>query len=133
MTTIIHKYDFSHVANVLLPESFDDYLHNMKNLLLLHGATGDEKQLIPLKEKLDDHYKVYTLNFSGHGGKPFPPGDFSIPLFAEEVKTFLKSNNFNEINIFGYSMGGYVAMYLASQDHPGIQKNCYFSHEVFLG
>jgi esterase/lipase len=89
----------------------------MQHLLLLHGAIGSGEQLIPLKEKLESNFIVHTLNFSGHGGIQMPETAFSIETFANDVLEYLHSNNIESINIFGYSMGGYVAMWLAKH-HP---------------
>ena len=86
-------------------------------LLLLHGALGSTAYFKPLMAVLDQHYVLYTLNFSGHGDKPASPAGFSIAVFAEEVSDYLNQNNLEKINVFGYSMGGYVAVYLANQ-HP---------------
>jgi esterase/lipase len=88
----------------------------MNHLLLLHGAIGAKDQLQPLAEKLKNDFIVHTISFSGHGGEKMPD-HFSIPLFAEDVLSYLKKNNIDKINIFGYSMGGYVALYLAKH-HP---------------
>ena len=84
----------------------------MKTIILLHGATGSEVQLQSLRQKLEGSYAIHTLNFSGHGGKPFSK-EFSIPFFANELVAFCEANQLKEVNIFGYSMGGYVALYLA--------------------
>ncbi len=88
----------------------------MKNLILLHGAIGSKDQLADLKNLLAPHYRVFDFNFSGHGGKPVT-GDFSIPAFAEEVRLFMVENQIDIADFFGYSMGGYVALYLA-MNHP---------------
>jgi len=90
----------------------------MQQILLLHGAIGSKEQLKGLGEILSSSYKVHSINFSGHGGSAFPSDPFSIISFAEEVTGFLRSNDLHQINIFGYSMGGYIAMYLA-KNHPG--------------
>jgi len=90
----------------------------MQQILLLHGAIGSKEQLKGLEEILSSSYKVHSINFSGHGGSAFPSDPFSIRSFAEEVTGFLRSNDLHQINIFGYSMGGYIAMYLA-KNHPG--------------
>lgn len=113
----------------------------MKTLLLLHGAIGAQDQLQPLKALLSAHYNVHTLSFSGHGGNAFPEGDFSIARFSVDVLNYLNDNNIAQFDVFGYSMGGYVAMYLAKQqpervgriitlatkfhwDEPTAQKEC---------
>ncbi len=90
-----------------------------QNLLLLHGAIGAKDQLQPLADALKENYSIHTLNFSGHGGEAFKDEDLSIPLFAGEVMNYLQRKRIETVNIFGYSMGGYVAMYLAMH-HPGI-------------
>jgi pimeloyl-ACP methyl ester carboxylesterase len=88
----------------------------MQDILLLHGAIGAKSQLFPLAEILKQNYKVHLLDFSGHGGKPFSTKAFSIPLFADEVNEYLQEHKIAKTHIFGYSMGGYVAMYLAKQE-----------------
>lgn len=86
----------------------------MKKLLLLHGAIGAASQFDKLKDELKDEYEIYTMNFSGHGGEKIPDEKFSIKLFADDVINFLEKNNLENIDVFGYSMGGYVALYIAS-------------------
>jgi esterase/lipase len=93
----------------------------MQHLLLLHGAIGAKEQLTPLAEKLKSSYIVHTLNFSGHGGEPMPT-NFSIVIFANDVLSYLDKNNIDKINIFGYSMGGYVALFLAKKHPSRINK-----------
>lgn len=88
----------------------------MKKLLLLHGALGSKAQLEPLAEMLKNDFEVFTLNFSGHGGAPFAEG-FGIGQFTAEVLAFLDKNGCENVDIFGYSMGGYVALNLARL-HP---------------
>lgn len=88
----------------------------MRDLLLLHGAIGAKDQFESLKNALGDQYKIHTLNFSGHGGEPLQ-NEFSIQNFAGEVLQFLDTHSIEKVDIFGYSMGGYVALYLAKW-HP---------------
>src|SRR5206468_4121330 len=60
--------------------------------------------------------EVFSFNFSGHGKTNFNTNGFSIPVFAEELEKFIINNKIVKPSIFGYSMGGYVALYLASQN-----------------
>ena len=94
----------------------------MEHILLLHGAIGSKDQLLPLEKKLTDSFTVNNLNFSGHGGSTAADTAFSINLFAAEVIAFLDKKGINNINIFGYSMGGYVAMHLAKHHPQRIKK-----------
>lgn len=84
-----------------------------KPVLLLHGALGAVGQFKELSGLLADKWQPFTLNFSGHGQSAMPEGPFSIPLFADEVLDFLDENDLGRVDIFGYSMGGYVGLYLA--------------------
>jgi pimeloyl-ACP methyl ester carboxylesterase len=91
-------------------------------LLLLHGAIGASDQLLPLIKLLDPSVKVYTLDFSGHGTSGSKPDDFSIEMFANDVLNFMEQENLPQVSVFGYSMGGYVAMYLARHYPHKINK-----------
>ena len=84
----------------------------MKKILFLHGAIGAKSQFDGLIKLLQNDYEIHTLNFSGHGGLELPV-TFSIEVFANDVLSYLDKNNIEQIDIFGYSMGGYVALYLA--------------------
>jgi esterase/lipase len=87
----------------------------MKNIILLHGAIGAKDQLEPLAVELKQHgYNVFTLSFSGHGQTRFA-SNFGIEQFDLELEQFIKTNNLQQPTVFGYSMGGYVALYLAKQ------------------
>ena len=94
----------------------------METVLLLHGAAGASTQLEPLAEKLKDSFNVILFNFSGHGGKLVPPEPFSIELFAGEVLNLINKGRLSGINIYGYSMGGYVALYLARNFPEKVNK-----------
>ena len=87
----------------------------MKNIILLHGAIGAKDQLESLAVELKQQgYNVFTLSFSGHGQTPFQV-NFGIEQFALELEQFITINNLDKPTVFGYSMGGYVALYLAKQ------------------
>lgn len=85
---------------------------------MLHGAIGSSLQLEPFAESLKKDFEVYLWNFTGHGGKDIPADPFSIKIFAEDVLYFIDKNKLNGIDVYGYSMGGYVALYIA-RHYPG--------------
>lgn len=89
----------------------------MQPLLLLHGAIGSMDQLLPLTEELSTVFDVYSFNFPGHGGDA-PVETFSMLDFAKATAEFIERHQLKNPMVFGYSMGGYVAVYLESM-HPG--------------
>jgi len=91
-------------------------LKNMQQIILLHGAIGASDQLKPLAELLSKkEFQTFHFNFSGHGKMPFEK-DFGIEQFSLELKTFIEKNKLQKPRVFGYSMGGYVALYLAKNE-----------------
>lgn len=89
----------------------------MNPIVILHGALGSASQLDPVTSSLEQNgYTVFSFNFSGHGGKPFQ-SEFGIEQFAEDVLLELNNRALTKVRIFGYSMGGYVALWLA-KNHP---------------
>jgi pimeloyl-ACP methyl ester carboxylesterase len=87
----------------------------MKDLILLHGALGSSESMTALKELLSDEYRCHTLDFSGHGTQSFNPEGFGIEYFAEELLAYIDEHSLQQPDVFGYSMGGYVALYTAFQ------------------
>lgn len=91
------------------------------DLLLLHGALGSQAQFESLQNLLKPYFKVHVFNFSGHGNNAADQ-EFSMELFENDVLRFMSNNSLASASIFGYSMGGYVALKLA-MDHPEKVKN----------
>lgn len=88
----------------------------MDKLLLLHGALGTKEQLQPLQGALSECFDTDTFNFSGHGGLDLPE-QYDFELFAQDIINWQDENGITKSDIFGYSMGGYAALYLALK-HP---------------
>jgi len=93
----------------------------MNDLLLLHGALGSKEQLEQLKTTLSTRFTVHTLNFDGHGDTA-SERPFSIGLFAQNVREYLDEQQIQTCTIFGYSMGGYVALKLAQEQPARVDR-----------
>ncbi len=85
----------------------------MKEILLLHGALGSKDQFDGLQTALSAQFKVHTFNFSGHGRRPSHHHAFTIQNFCHEVLDWMNENYIKTTDVFGYSMGGYVALWMA--------------------
>lgn len=89
------------------------------SVLILHGALGAMDQFSKLEDQLKDRFDVHRLNFSGHGGKTDHDAPFSIDLFSKDTINYIQSNELKPVKVFGYSMGGYVALNVA-MNHPDL-------------
>ena len=87
-----------------------------KSILLLHGALGSQRQFEKLKDALSTNFEVYSFDFEGHGGV-ISTRRFSMDYFTENVIDYLDAKDISSSNVFGYSMGGYVALNVAKK-HP---------------
>ncbi|MBA3898985.1 MAG: alpha/beta fold hydrolase [Bacteroidetes bacterium] len=85
----------------------------MQNIILLHGALGSKKQLEPLEQILKKNFQVFSFDFEGHGEQEETEKHYSIGLFSKNLLSFMNQNGLKQACIFGYSMGGYVALYTA--------------------
>lgn len=83
-----------------------------QTILFLHGALGTADDLTPLMIQLKERgFDTLSFTFSGHGSTATDPAEFRIDQFAQDLEKFLKRHQLNAPVVFGYSMGGYVALY----------------------
>jgi pimeloyl-ACP methyl ester carboxylesterase len=90
----------------------------MKSVILLHGALGTKEQMQPLADILIKEARVYLYDLSGHGIKSSDENELSMEFLANELDEYIDKNKINDPVIFGYSMGGYVALIHALK-YPG--------------
>lgn len=64
---------------------------------------------------------IYVSAFPGHAGMQGGAA-FSIPAFARYILEYMDQNQLGKVSVFGYSMGGYVGMYLARHYPDRIEK-----------
>jgi pimeloyl-ACP methyl ester carboxylesterase len=79
-------------------------------LILLHGGLGDAKLMTPLSEHLNDAYQVICPDFPGHGSNSNVAVIFSIDHFTDFLQQIILDHDLHRPIVFGYSMGGYVAL-----------------------
>ena len=90
-------------------------------LVLLHGAFGTAEGWTQVLPTLAKSHRVILVELQGHGRT----GDIDRPLsfgqMAEDVAALLKQLKIQQIDVFGYSMGGSVAGALAIK-HPELVR-----------
>ena len=80
-------------------------------LLLLHGALGDRTTLEPLRTHLG--VPGVAIDFEGHGALAPAAGPLGLDRFAQQTVAWLTEHG--PADLFGYSMGGYVALVAAAR------------------
>jgi pimeloyl-ACP methyl ester carboxylesterase len=83
--------------------------------LFLHGALGAATQFDTFFSQYPEiKSTAISLNFPGHGGLPATES-FSLSYLGANIIQYLDDNDIAQTHLFGYSMGGYIALYLAWQ------------------
>lgn len=88
-----------------------------KPLLILHGFLGmsDNWKTLGMQYAALG-YEVHMLDLRNHG-RSFHSAEFNYEVMTQDVVDYCRQNKLSAINIIGHSMGGKVAMFVATQ-HP---------------
>lgn len=92
-----------------------------ENLILLHGALGDTSAFDFIEKQLASDYEMHKLLFLGHGLNNDSEKSFYISDLVSQLHSFIKQNDLEKPAVFGYSLGGYVALCYALK-YPGVIK-----------
>ncbi|MBK7918181.1 MAG: 2-succinyl-6-hydroxy-2,4-cyclohexadiene-1-carboxylate synthase [Chloroflexi bacterium] len=86
-------------------------------LLLLHGFTGSSQNWQPVLPVLGERFMVIAVDLLGHGRSSIParPARYMIESAAADLINLLDQFDIEQVNLLGYSMGGRLALYLATQ------------------
>ena len=85
-------------------------------ILCLHGALGTAAQFDPIIPYFPENLPIKVPTLPGHGNAVLDHA-YSLPNFAAAVLDILDRERITQTDIFGYSMGGYLALWLAWK-HP---------------
>jgi pimeloyl-ACP methyl ester carboxylesterase len=85
------------------------------SIFLIHGALGDRAQLSPLARLLAESCDVHAIELEGHGTTPLATDAYDLARFRDNVRHAIAERGLERAAVFGYSMGGYVALSLAAE------------------
>jgi pimeloyl-ACP methyl ester carboxylesterase len=94
---------------------------NGPTLIILHGFLGSLDNWRNAARRLGASFTVITLDLRNHGHSPHEPS-MSYPSMAEDVLEFLDQRNLASAHLLGHSMGGKVAMQLATACSQRVDK-----------
>lgn len=104
------------IAYKIYNESFDN-----TPILFFYGFCGNIKMVDYFSDYLAKENPLIVVDYMGHG---FTPVNFDVENeeFCRLVATILKSHNYNEVNLVGYSFGGIYALMFYNQHEIEIKK-----------
>jgi pyruvate dehydrogenase E2 component (dihydrolipoamide acetyltransferase) len=85
-------------------------------LVLIHGFGGDLNNWQFNQAALAEDRAVYALDLPGHGGSTKHGVQGGVAELAEAVRDFLNAAGIQRAHLAGHSMGGAVALHLASDE-----------------
>ena len=81
-----------------------------EKIIFLHGALGAAQNFVPLLEICKAEFECTLLDFPGHGNNEMVL-EFSIEKLSDYLIDYISAHFTAPVSIFGYSMGGYIALH----------------------
>jgi pimeloyl-ACP methyl ester carboxylesterase len=109
----VRSLSFRHNGHRL---AYSDYGVGAQTLVLLSGLLISRRMHDPLARALTDRgVRVITLDYLGHGDsdKPGDPGQYSAPVFADQVVALLDHAGIGKCVVGGTSLGANVTLEVA--------------------
>lgn len=114
-----------------------------KDLILLHGWKQDVSTWWGIVDLLKDDFKIWMIDLPGFGRSNIPGKPWNISDYVDSVGEFIKENKINKPILLGHSLGGNVAIKLASshpeivsklilEDSSGFRKKSTLRSQIFL-
>jgi pimeloyl-ACP methyl ester carboxylesterase len=91
-------------------------------VVLLHTLRTQLDMFQKVIPELAKHFRVYALDYPGHGYSDIPRTEYSSELFVTAVARFLDQLDIRDALVVGESIGGTVALLLAARRNPRVRS-----------
>jgi pimeloyl-ACP methyl ester carboxylesterase len=91
-------------------------------LVLLHTLRTQLDMFQKVIPELAERFRVYALDYPGHGHSDAPDADYAAEFFVTSVAGFLDRLNIRDAVVAGESIGGTIALLLAARHHPRVGR-----------
>lgn len=90
-------------------------------VLLIPGFTVPGESWNIIVNQLKDNYECHVVTLAGFGGKKAI--DFPwLSQVNDALEEYIKQNQLTNLTVIGHSLGGTIALWLASRENHGISK-----------
>jgi len=86
-------------------------------ILFIHGNSACKEAFVHQFTRLPPACRVIAFDLPGHGASDNmdPEAAYNVPAYAEIAETVLRALGVDRLAVFGWSLGGYVALELAAR------------------
>ncbi|MCG8525174.1 MAG: alpha/beta fold hydrolase [Opitutales bacterium] len=84
-----------------------------KSIVMLHGLLGSARNWVTIGGRLAIETNAYAVDLRNHGASPHAD-EMTYQDMAEDVVKWLDSQKLEDVHLVGHSMGGKVAMLIAT-------------------
>jgi pimeloyl-ACP methyl ester carboxylesterase len=91
-------------------------------VVLLHTLRTQLDMFQKVVPELAKEFRVYALDYPGHGWSDIPPVEYSVELFVGTVARFLDELDIEDAMLVGESIGGSIALLLAARHNPRVRR-----------
>lgn len=91
-------------------------------IVLLHTLRTQLDLFEKVVPELAKDFTVYALDYPGHGYSDIPDTRYDADFFAKTVEGFLEKLNLSDVTIAGVSIGGSIALIVASRGNPRVAR-----------
>jgi pimeloyl-ACP methyl ester carboxylesterase len=91
-------------------------------LVLLHTIRTQLDMFQKVIPELSRHFRVYALDYPGHGFSDIPAVEYTPEFFTDIVAGFLEELGIKGATVAGESIGGSIALRLATRHNPRVKE-----------
>ena len=100
--------------------NYAEVVSNGTPLILLHGGSARWQAFEDLIPDLSE-YHLYLPDLRGHGKSGRATGHYRLQDYANDIITFIQDYIQQPVYLFGHSLGGIIALLVASQYQEGVR------------
>lgn len=93
-----------------------------QTLVFLHYFGGSAREWQGVMEQLSPHYRCMAVDLRGHGDSEAPASGYAVASMADDVLALIRASNSQDFTLVGHSMGGKVALAVASRQPAGLRS-----------